>query len=85
MHLPTTNDISQSSRSFDEIKTLDMVRQKTRWLLIRINYERINERDGVSNFVFLRKELSRAIHDSVIRCFGIAMSGAVLDTQGKPG
>lgn len=70
-----------SSRSFDEIKTLDMVRQKTRWLLIRINYER----DGVSNFVFLRKELSRAIHVSVIRCFGIAMSGAVLDTQGKPG
>jgi hypothetical protein len=60
-----------------------MVRQKTRWILVHIHYDGMNDRDSVNTFSPLKKELSRAIHDNLIRCFGIAMSGAVLETQGK--
>jgi hypothetical protein len=59
-----------------------MVRQKSRWFVVRIHCDGMNDKDNVNSFSPLKKELSRAIHDNLIRCFGIAMSGAVLDVQG---
>lgn len=61
-----------------------MVRLKTRWLLVRIDYtDTIYDDDDVSEVNFPSKnELARAIRDNLIQCSGVACSGAALDTNG---
>jgi hypothetical protein len=60
-----------------------MVRQKTRWLLVRIQVDGGDEKsDHGSVTDVTKKELARAIKDNIEQCFGIAASGSALDTQG---
>ena len=62
-----------------------MVRVKTRWLLVRIDYVDTTTYDSdVKNVSFPGKnELSRVIRNNLIQCSGVASSGAALDTQGR--
>ena len=62
-----------------------MVRIKTRWLLVRIDYsDTANDDSDVKGVSFPGKnELARVIRDNLIQCAGIACSGAALDVQGK--
>jgi hypothetical protein len=62
----------------------NMVRQKTRWLLVRIQVHDGDEKsDSGSIAEVTKKELARAIKDNIEQCFGIAASGQALDTQGS--
>jgi hypothetical protein len=61
-----------------------MVRQKTRWLLVRIQLDDGHEKiDHGSVAEVTKKELARAIKDNIEQCFGIAATGPALDTQGS--
>jgi hypothetical protein len=61
-----------------------MVRQKTRWLLVRVQLEDGHEKsDHGSVAEVTKKELARAIKDSIEQCFGSAATGPALDTQGS--
>ena len=61
-----------------------MVRIKTRWLLVRIDYaDALNNHNDIKELNFPGKnELARVIRDNLIQCSGIACSGAASDTQG---
>lgn len=50
-----------------------MVRLKTRWLLVRIDY---------AVEIPTRNDLARAIRDNLLQCSGVAAAGAAYDTQG---
>jgi hypothetical protein len=62
-----------------------MVRIKTRWLLVRIDYDHTmtddDNTDDVDNFPS-KNELARVIRDSIVHCSGITLSGVASDTQG---
>jgi hypothetical protein len=64
-----------------------MVRIKTRWLLVRIDYAHHmnanddDNTDDVENFPS-KNELARVIRDSIVQCSGITLSGVASDTQG---
>jgi hypothetical protein len=74
-----------------------MVRHKTRWLLVRIDFA--DDLRGLSSVKWdadskrkgeptdddypSKKDLAKVIRNSVIACSGVAASGAALDTQGK--
>lgn len=67
-----------------------MVRHKTRWLLVRIEFEDCIHRPEVKSShendsidFPSRKELAKEIRNSVSACGGVAASGAAFDTQGK--
>jgi hypothetical protein len=62
-----------------------MVRIKTRWLLVRIDYVDALSYNGVVNGENFpsKNELARVLRDNLIQCSGIVCSGAALDTQGK--
>ena len=61
-----------------------MVRIKTRWLLVRIDYaDALNNHNDIKELNFPGKnEFARVIRDNLIQCSGIACSGAASDTQG---
>jgi hypothetical protein len=59
-----------------------MVRLKTRWLLIRIDNDGINDICSLENYFPGKKELAFAIRDNLVQCWGVALSGAAMDTQG---
>ena len=61
-----------------------MVRLKTRWLLVRIDYtDSIYDDNDMREVSFPSKnELARVIRDNLIHCSGVAYSGAALDTNG---
>jgi hypothetical protein len=73
-----------------------MVRHKTRWLLVRIDFaddlqglgsvkwDSDSKRKGEPTDDYpSKKDLAKVIRNSVIACSGVAASGAALDTQGK--
>jgi hypothetical protein len=72
-----------------------MVRHKTRWLLVRLDFEhnvlRLPEdganrkrrrQDDDSGTGLTKKDLAKCIRDSVASSFGIAASGIAQDIQG---
>jgi hypothetical protein len=64
-----------------------MVRIKTRWLLVRIDFVNamsVSDTDvkDVTGSFPSKNELARVIRDHLIQCSGVACSGAALDTQG---
>jgi hypothetical protein len=65
----------------------DMVRHKTRWLLVKLDFrEDIKNKNKTIETEFpSKKEISFYIRQNVSSCFGIAADGAALDTQGGSG
>lgn len=70
-----------------------MVRHKTRWFLVRLDFEKhmtttcqddnkSNEKSSDPPFPS-RKEVTSGIRESILTCFGTAAGGAALDIQGK--
>jgi hypothetical protein len=73
-----------------------MVRHKTRWLLVRIDFaddlqglgiikwDSDSKKKGEPTDEYpSKKDLAKVIRNSVVACSGVAASGAALDTQGK--
>lgn len=67
-----------------------MVRQKTRWLLVRIdgdtqhddlNNTNDNERSSVLAEL-TKNDLSKVVKECILLCFGDAASGYTMDSQG---
>lgn len=61
-----------------------MVRQKSRWLVVRVEWSpgqsgvRLIDDDDLT-----RQQLVQAIRENMAACFGVAANGAMYDTQGK--
>jgi hypothetical protein len=75
-----------------------MVRHKTRWLLVRLDFEpnvlkQTSDGDGRSrkrrredddgSLGLTKKDLAQCIRDSIASCFGISAAGVSQDVQGK--
>jgi hypothetical protein len=61
-----------------------MVRHKTRWLLVRIDFaDDLQGKGAPTDDYPSKKDLAKVIRSSAIACSGVAASGAALDTQGK--
>lgn len=71
-----------------------MVRLKTRWLLVQVELMSPSSSSDDDTYIYdsddgrtvlfpSKKELVRAICDNLLKCSGVAASGAALDTQGK--
>ena len=56
-----------------------MVRLKRRWLLVRVDSGKSKEDDFPT-----RNELSRAIRENLLDCFGDASVGTANETRGMP-
>jgi RNase P/RNase MRP subunit POP5 len=61
-----------------------MVRHKTRWLLVKVDFEvDVRKRNSKPIDYFpSKKEVAQSIRESILSCFGTAAEGAAFDTQG---
>jgi len=84
--------VSETERDETNTTVSTMVRHKTRWLLVQVDFEKDlclpntakNHNDDAQDDAFpSRKELRNAIRESILQCGGVAASGAALDTQGN--